>query len=239
MTRSRILITGFGPFPGVPENVSGRLAERLAERAALTHRGHPIHAELLPTEWEAVSARAPLLLDALTPRLVLHFGVALRSRGFRIERSAHNIVHDREDACGAFPACSEVLAGGDPRIDTALPAAKLAKHLRSKGLAANVSRSAGTYLCNYLYYLSLDWAARPQALCDVCFVHVPPAEHVPEPELLRGVELILAFLVDRIEMDATSSLEGERGSPTATLLAPLPDPTPQRGMGTDAPSAKP
>lgn len=217
MTRSRILITGFGPFPGVAENVSGRLAERLAERAALEHRGHPIHAELLPTEWDSVSSRAPRLLDTLAPRLVLHFGVAPRGRVFRIERSAHNFAHAREDASGALPACKEILAGGHPRIDTALSATRLAKLLRTEGLPAKVSRSAGTYLCNFLYYLSLDWASRQPRPSDVCFVHVPPAEHLPEPELLRGAELILASLLAHIEAPSDTPATRQFASARAPL----------------------
>jgi pyroglutamyl-peptidase len=197
MTRSRVLITGFGPFPGVSENVSGRLAQSLA-RCELPGHSSARHAELLPTEWEEVSNRAPRLLGDLRPRLVLHLGLSQRSQAFRIERSAHNRAAARLDACGALPQGRAIRARGAPRIDTRLPAAELAKHLRRHDLPAGASRSAGSYLCNFLYYLSLDWAARQDAACDVCFVHVPPPAALSETELLRGSELILCYLLDHI-----------------------------------------
>lgn len=193
MTRSRVLITGFGPFPGVGQNVSGWLARNLARTAEC-----PAHAELLPTEWDEVSNRAPRLLDETKPRLVLHLGLSQRAQAFRIERSAHNRAAAREDARGALPASAAIRAPGLPRIDTRVPTTQIARHLRSHGVPANASRSAGSYLCNFLYYLSLDWAGRQGAACDVCFVHVPPATLLSETELLRGSELILCYLLGHI-----------------------------------------
>jgi pyroglutamyl-peptidase len=76
-----------------------------------------------------------------------------------------------------------------------LPTTRLAKHLRSRGVPAVASRSAGSYLCNFIYYLSLDWARRQQNHHDVCFVHVPPRTLLSEPELMRGSELILGYLL--------------------------------------------
>jgi pyroglutamyl-peptidase len=81
--------------------------------------------------------------------------------------------------------------------------------LRTKDLPAVASRSAGTYLCNYLYYLSLHWALGQNGACDVCFVHLPPGPRqggpLSEAELLRGAELIMRYLLalaldrDRVE----------------------------------------
>jgi pyroglutamyl-peptidase len=197
MTRSRVLITGFGPFPGVSENVSGRLAHGLA-RCKLPGHSPATRAELLPTEWDEVSKRAPRLLDAVRPRLVLHLGLSERAQAFRIERSAYNRAAAREDACGALPRERLICAPGPARIDTRLPTTELAKHLRRHDLPAGASRSAGRYLCNFLYYLSLDWAGRQDDACDVCFVHVPPPAALSETELLRGGELILCYLLDHI-----------------------------------------
>lgn len=195
MTRSRVLITGFGPFPGVTENVSGPLAERLARSKLFSHPAYPLHAELLPTDWQEVSTRGPRLLAGLKPRLILHLGLSQRARAFRIERSAHNRVMAKEDARGALPLRSEILERGQPRIDTPVPAIHIAKHLRSQGIPAIASRSAGSYLCNFLYYLSLDWALRQKRPCDVCFVHVPAPALLSETDILRGAELILSYLL--------------------------------------------
>jgi pyroglutamyl-peptidase len=190
----RLLLTGFGPFPGASENPSAWLVETLARSAPPLDCS--LHAEILPTEWNAV-LRAPALFNALKPRLILHFGLNRRARRFRIERFAHNHVMARADAAGALPTFGRVLPDGHDRLDSPLPAAKLAAHLQQQGLPAAASRAAGDYLCNFLYYLSLDWAGRQDTPCLAAFVHIPPESarggSFNRPELLRGAQTILRF----------------------------------------------
>jgi pyroglutamyl-peptidase len=198
MACPRVLITGFGPFPGAAENSSAWLAEALA--AAGAPSGCTLHTEVLPTEWTEVATLGPRLLHQHRPRIILHLGLSRTAKGFRIERSARNVIAPREDARGAVPEKRTVLASGDARLDTTISTAKLAKHLRRQDLPASASRSAGAYLCNYLYYLSLHWAKTQQTPCDVTFVHIPPGPHAGGPlgeaDLLRGADLILRYLLD-------------------------------------------
>jgi pyroglutamyl-peptidase len=199
MARQRVLLTGFGPFPGVPDNPSARLAEALA--AASSALDCDLHWQVLPTEWETVAALAPALHETLQPHVMIHFGLSERSKTFRIERSAYNRTAPRPDAKGALPSAAVVLSQRPDRLDTRLPAAVLAAHLRGRGLAATTSRSAGSYLCNFLYYLSLDWGARQESPPLALFVHIPRASAqggpFSEAEVLHGAQellrLVLAF----------------------------------------------
>jgi len=197
MARLRVLLTGFGPFPGVPDNPSAGLIEALA--AAPPTLDCDLHSQVLPTEWETVAALAPALHETLQPQVIVHFGVSERSKTFRIERSAHNRTTPRPDAKGALPASALVLAQRPERHDTRLPAAVLAAHLRARGLAATTSRSTGSYLCNYLYYLSLDWGARQETPPLALFVHIPHASAqggpFTEAELLQGAQELLRLVV--------------------------------------------
>jgi pyroglutamyl-peptidase len=214
MARPRVLLTGFGPFPGAAENSSAWLVEELAGKRQASRLGCDLDAEVLPTEWAEVARRGPGLIQHHRPRLILHLGLHKRARGFRIERSAHNLIDLREDARGAVLNRRTILDRSDGRLDTEVPATQLARHLRTQDLPAVASRSAGTYLCNYLYYLSLHWARGQNGACDVCFVHLPPGPRqggpLSEAELLRGAELIvrylLAFALDR---DQAKSFAGE------------------------------
>jgi pyroglutamyl-peptidase len=209
MARPRVLLTGFGPFPGAAENSSAWLVEELAGKCQSSGLGCDLHAEVLPTEWAEVARLGPGLVQHHRPRLTLHLGLHKRARGFRIERSAHNLIDLREDARGAVLDRRTILDRSEVRLDTAIPATRLAKHLRTQDLPAVASRSAGTYLCNYLYYLSLHWAREQNGACDVCFVHLPPGPRqggpLSEAELLRGAELIMRYLLalaldrDRVE----------------------------------------
>ena len=200
---SRILVTGFGPFPGVPENISAWLALRLASGYVRPAFNGRVEAHVLPTEWAEVARLAPALLNSVRPRLVLHLGVSRRARGIRLERRAENIADARIDARGALPPSATVFEGKPAILRTPLPATRLAARLRDHGLSAAASRSCGAYLCNFLYYRSLDWAHRQPSPCDVLFVHVPAgAGNGVTPagaELLRGASLLLDWLLAHIE----------------------------------------
>src|SRR5262245_41901995 len=171
MAQPRVLITGFGPFPGFAENPSSWLVETLAERERAS--GIALDARILATVWEDV-ALIPGLYRSLQPHAVIHFGVSERAKAFHIEASAHNRVTRRADAAGAMPGRRSIREGGPSRFDTPFPAAGLATHLRRSGMAARTSRSAGAYLCNFLYYHSLEWAHRQRTVPFVVFVHIPP-----------------------------------------------------------------
>ena len=84
----RVLLTGFGPFPGAPVNPSAWLAETLPSR--LSEGDEEVDARILPTEWEAVAELTEQLRETLQPHVSIHFGLSHHAKGFRIERSAHN-----------------------------------------------------------------------------------------------------------------------------------------------------
>jgi pyroglutamyl-peptidase len=208
MAKLRVLLTGFGPFPGVPENPSARLAQTLAAHSAGLEC--ELHSQVLPTEWEAVAALMPALQATLQPHVMIHFGLSERARAFRIECSAHNRTAPRADARGALPSSGVILAQRPDRLDTSLPASVFAAHLKAQGLAAATSSSAGSYLCNFLYYLSLDWSARQETPPLALFVHIPHASTQGGPftdaELLHGAQelLRLALAFANAGMDRTA-----------------------------------
>ena len=195
MARPRVLLTGFGPFPGVADNPSGWLAEALAARP----RGQDwdVQCAVLPTEWAAIAALAPRLHADLQPHVMIHFGVSARARKLQIERVAHNRAEPRADACGAKPSSALIAPDGAARLETRLPVSELADRLRTQGHAARASHSCGRYLCNYLYYHSLDWARRQGG--DALFVHVPLTRiqggDLHEDALLHAAEDTLRFVL--------------------------------------------
>src|SRR6476661_6543822 len=225
MARPQVLLTGFGPFPGAAENSSAWLVETLAASRPSSRLNCTLHAEVLPTEWAAVSRLGPCLFNRHQPRLILHLGLNKRARGFRIERTARNLINQKEDARGAMPSTRRALDRGHVRLDTRVPARRLAKHLQAQGLPAVASRSAGTYLCNYLYYLSLDWARRQEAPCDVCFVHIPPGPGqggpLSETDLLRGADQIVRYLLDFAAECDGAAVAGRKGSSGRATARPI------------------
>jgi pyroglutamyl-peptidase len=210
MARPRVLITGFGPFPGAPENPSAWLAKALVEWAP-PECDAELNARVLPTEWRAVTFM-PKFYASLQPTLMIHFGIHQQAKALRLERSAHNRTNSRADASGALPPSARVHFGGPDRLDTALPVPELAARLRGCGVPAASSRSAGSYLCNFLYYHSLAWAKTSDSV--VLFVHIPPvdAEGVSEATLLRGAQAILRFGLDLAPVRARRTARADSAS---------------------------
>jgi len=170
--RTTVLITGFGPFPGVPVNATMLLLPELARAAAKRFPDVHLAVEVLPTEWDAGTRRLERLLTEVKPDLALHFGVSSRARGFEVERRAQNVCSAQPDAAGALPAGLAILGGGAEYLPASLPVQHIVTRLRRRGIPAFASRDAGAYLCNAALYHSLA-CARDAPGRRVGFVHIP------------------------------------------------------------------
>jgi pyroglutamyl-peptidase len=199
MSRTRILLTGFGPFPGIVDNPSARLVETLAGTRGFARRDCELHTQVLPTEWGAVGTLVPHLLNSLQPHVTIHFGVSRQARSLRIERSAHNNILPRVDAAGVLPARRRIQLDGPARLESTVAVPRLAATLRENGVPAHSSAQSGSYLCNFLYYHSLSWAMSRDTATNVLFVHIPLARSQGGPldkaDLLRGAETIVNFML--------------------------------------------
>jgi len=191
--RPAIVLTGFGPFPGVKHNPSADLAEALAGLAAKRFAKKTVVLRILPTEWAA----APKLLAALyaehKPAVVLHFGVSQRASGYCIETLARNEQSPACDAAGQFPHQPFVTKDGPRKLDTSIPAKAVVRRLTRLNVPATVSTDAGTYLCNSILYQSLQLAGRAKGPVKVGFVHIPAAFAAPfdfETALTGGIEIV-------------------------------------------------
>lgn len=203
----RLLVTGFGRFPGMPAKPSAVLARRLAR----SHRilGARIEARVLPTRWDEAAAFAATL-DRLAPDIVLMLGVAARRRHVSIECVARNATGVFPDVAGRRPA-SRPLEPGAPaqRAPSATPATLLAA-LRGAGVPARLSHEAGRYVCNALAWSGYGWA-RSGSRSDggprlVVFVHIP----LPRPgalsqaRLTRATEALLRALLAQYRQSGRS-----------------------------------
>jgi pyroglutamyl-peptidase len=171
--RTQVLLTGFGPFPGVPVNATMRLVPMLAEAMPRAFPDVVCDHMLLATEWETAPARvAETIRTTGAPDLVLHFGVSSRARGFEIETRARNACQMSPDAAGAMPDGPHLAVEGQAFLPTTLPVAHIVARLRARGIAAYASRDAGAYLCNAVLYRSLQ-SQGAHGIGRLGFIHIP------------------------------------------------------------------
>lgn len=172
----RVLLIGFGPFPGAPHNPSGALAQQLARRRRPALSGLNRRAHVLATTYAAVDRDLPRLL-ADKPDIVLVFGLAARRRHVCIETRARNSLSAFPDAGGLRPSQQRIARGGPDALVGRAPFHRLLGALLTGGVPARLSRDAGRYLCNYIYWRALAHAADGRPL--VQFVHIPAVARRP------------------------------------------------------------
>lgn len=173
-----LILTGFGPFPGVPFNVSALFAQRLSAALCRTFPHLTVLCEILPVDWRAAPERLERLRETAGAPLFLHFGVSSKADGFILEQCAYNGAANVPDAAGALPPPARLLKGGAASLRASLPVARIAGRLESAGFPASPSTDPGRYLCNAVFYHSLlqaaDTSARRLAAPPLTgFIHIP------------------------------------------------------------------
>lgn len=173
MSGLRILITGFGPFPGAPFNPTPALVDRLVKlrRPAfddVARLGHVFN-----VSYRAVDRDLPALLAQHRPDALLMFGLAASTRHVRIETRARNAITTLwPDAEQVTLRHGQITPGDDAR-SFGPHGARLARAAQSTGIDARLSRDAGRYLCNYLCWRAIEATQAPAGPRLAAFVHVP------------------------------------------------------------------
>lgn len=165
-----MLLTGFAPFGGEAVNPSWQAVRALDGQMV---EGHRIVTAELPCEFDA---SLPVLWRALRkaePKVAIAVGLAGGRHGISLERIAINLIDARiPDNAGAQPVDVPVLRGGAAAFFSTLPLKASLLALREADIAAHVSQTAGTYVCNQVFY-ALMHALRRSRNVRAGFVHVP------------------------------------------------------------------
>ncbi|MBC6457638.1 pyroglutamyl-peptidase I [Actinomadura sp. HBU206391] len=175
---TRVLLTGFEPFGDSTVNPSWQ-AVRLA--AATPPEGVSLTTAVLPVVFHDANERLRAAVEESGAEVVVCVGQAGGRAGVTVERVAINLDDARiPDNAGGQPLDEPVVAGGPAAYFATLPVKACVAAVRAAGLPASVSHTAGTYLCNHVFYglMHLIETERPHVRGG--FVHVPYApEQVP------------------------------------------------------------
>lgn len=201
-----ILVTGFGPFGQEDYNPSEHAARRAVE--LLRDRGLEASFLALPVSfrraWEALEAA----LRELRPDAALSVGLRPGASCIYVERVAVNLMDaSMPDVDGLQPADEPIDPQGPAAYMATAPVKEIVRRLREAGIPAALSYSAGTYLCNFVFYRLLrhgDVHGYPRR---VAFLHVPYAPHQAAAKAGQVPSMDLELMARAVAVAAEAMLE--------------------------------
>lgn len=177
-----VLLTGFVPFAGDVHNPSGEAVELVASRWDGPER---LVTKVLPVSFAEAASAMETLIAEYDPDVVIATGLAGGRNAISVERIAVNLQDARiPDNAGAQPVDTEIVPGGDAAHFTSLPAKEIVAAVQAAGIPAEISLSAGAFVCNDVFYRISAWAGANGRRAG--FIHLPWASgQAPggEPEL--------------------------------------------------------
>ena len=169
----RILITGFGPFPGAPFNPTMPLVKRLTRLRRPAFSDVELIGHIFHVTYNTVDRELPQLIARHRPQALLMFGLADRTKHVRIETRARNAVTTRfPDADRNLARKGSIVSGADAMM-FGPHTAKLLRAADGTGVDVRASRDAGSYLCNYLSWRAIEATTSGKDPRLAAFVHIP------------------------------------------------------------------
>ena len=173
-----VLLTGFEPFGGDATNPSGDAVNLVADE---WNEPQTLVAAILPVTFHDARMRLLELIDEHRPDVVIATGLAGGRPGVSIERVAINLLDARiPDNAGDQPVDVPSTPRGPDAYFATLPVKAVTSAIADAGIAASVSHTAGTFVCNHVMYTALHFSGEPGDR-RAGFIHVPyDSEHAPE-----------------------------------------------------------
>jgi pyroglutamyl-peptidase len=199
-----VLLTGFNAFGGADRNPSWLAVQALEGEFIL---GRQVLARQLPCEFAASLTVLRSLVKTLRPALVICTGVAGGRAAMSVERVAVNLCDARiPDNAGMQPVDAQVVTAGPAAYFSSLPIKAIVHAMQGEGIAAEVSYTAGTFVCNHVFYALMHRLARQRGASPQTrggFIHLPWMEGQGEPcmPLERMVEALRVAVRTSLAVD--------------------------------------
>jgi pyroglutamyl-peptidase len=169
----RVLITGFGPFPGAPHNPTMPLVKRLVQLRRPAFDDVELTSHIFHVTYRTVDRELPELIARLRPHVLLMFGLADRTDYLRIESRARNAITTTFPDADRSVAMKGSIVPGAVAQTFGPHTARLLRAARLTGIDARPSRDAGSYLCNYLSWRAIEAVNETGGPRLAQFVHIP------------------------------------------------------------------
>ena len=207
----KIIVTGFDPFGGETINPSIECVKALPEIEGV----ELIRLEL-PTVFKESAKRLNEVINDVKPDAVLSVGQAGGRAGITMERIAINVDDARiPDNISQQPIDEAIQLDGEAAYFTTLPIKRIVKAIREAGISAEVSNSAGTFVCNHIMYQALFAATKADKPFKAGFMHIPfiPEQTTDKPSLqleesTKAVQIAIETIRDYINDEDIKVQEG-------------------------------
>jgi pyroglutamyl-peptidase len=167
----KVLLTGFEPFGGSQVNPSREVVGRLAQDGV---PGVILHSTILPVDRQGGPSTLLRAVRALHPDAILCLGEAARRMAISIERVAINLLDYRmADNAGHQAMDEPIVPDGPAAYFVTLPVRAMLEAVCAAGIPAELSLSAGAFLCNQVTYELLHYLTTHQLDIPAGFVHLP------------------------------------------------------------------
>ena len=205
-TAEVVLVTGFDPFDREKTNPSWTVCTLLPRTIA----GLRVETCRVPCEFRRAIETVAEAIERHRPALVICLGQAGGRAHLSVERVAINVDDARiADNAGSRPIDEPIAPDGPPAYFATLPVKAMVAAMHAAGVPAEVSNSAGTYVCNHLMYGVLHYLAASGHPARAGFIHVPYSEEqvldkvaiagMAVGTMARGVEAAIATAAQRRE----------------------------------------
>ncbi|KGR90628.1 peptidase C15 [Ureibacillus massiliensis 4400831 = CIP 108448 = CCUG 49529] len=201
----KILLTGFEPFLDYKVNPTMKIVEELNGNSI---NGHEIVGWILPVDFEQSAKLLLEKIDEVNPDVVVSLGLAGGRYKITPERIAVNVKDGDADNNNHAPQDEFIEEAGDTAYIPTIPVRKITNRLIEEGYPAEISNTAGTYLCNNVMYSALHHAKVNKLSYKSGFIHIPAShelaiQHGKIPswshsDLMRAVEISLEVITDEV-----------------------------------------
>lgn len=212
----KILVTGFDPFGSDKINPAIEAVKKLPD----TIKGAKIIKLEIPTVFNKSAQVVHQAIVKEQPDYVLNVGQAGGRSALTPERVAININDGRiPDNDGYQPLDEPIQPDGDTAYFTQLPIKAMAKAIRAAGLPAIVSNTAGTYVCNHIFYQVQYMRAKEFPKLKAGFIHIPflPEQVITRPnqpsmalaDIVKGLTAAIGAIVEHDGQSDIKAVEGQ------------------------------
>ncbi|MFC4809417.1 pyroglutamyl-peptidase I [Paenibacillus sp. GCM10023250] len=203
----KVLLTGFDPFGGETTNPAWEAVSRLRGKR---YDGFEVEVRQVPTVFRTSLLALRQAMLEVRPDVVIGVGQAGGRSDIAVERVAINLDDARiPDNGGEQPLDQPIAEDGPAAYWSTLPVKAIAAGIREAGIPASVSLSAGSFVCNHLFYGLRHLIATEFTACRGGFLHVP---YLPEQTIGRAPtpSMSLAHMVSAIEIAAKVSVRYDK-----------------------------